>query len=40
MDAGAGGQNNNGIKEACEFPPAIVPTAEKVQMMMVMGSEQ
>jgi hypothetical protein len=29
-DAGAGGQDNDGKKEARAFPPAIAPTAEKV----------
>jgi hypothetical protein len=33
-----GGQNNDGAKEACEFPPVIAPTAEKVQTMMATGS--
>lgn len=40
MDAGAGGQDNDGKKEAREFPPAIAPTAEKVRTTMATGSEQ
>ena len=40
MDAGVGGQDNDGKKEAREFPPAIAPTTEKVQTTMVTGSEQ